>query len=148
MKKQVLWMPLILIAIFAAAAVSTPAQTATGVRANVPFDFVVGDKTIPAGRIIASGGAAAVHGPFAITNYSQGKLALRNGRRMLGAGRTTEGKLVFHKYGNRYFLAQIWIPGSQAWELLKSKEEKSCERDMRLVKNFKPERVTVVATLE
>ena len=148
MKNQILWMPLILIALFAASAVSTPAQTATGVGANVPFDFVVGDKTIPAGRIIASGGAASIYGPLTIANYSQGKLASRNGRRMLGAGRTTEGKLVFHKYGNRYFLAQIWIPGFQAWEVLKSKEERSCERNMRLVKNFKPTPVVVAASLE
>lgn len=148
MKKQILWMPLILMALFATAAVSTRAQTSYSVRADVPFDFVVGDKTIPAGRINATGVSAAIHGPLAITNTTQGKLALRNGRRMLGSEPTDQAKLVFHKYGNRYFLAQIWIPGYEAWEVLKSKEEKSLERDMRLVKNFKPTSVVVAAAVE
>jgi hypothetical protein len=31
---------------------------------------------------------------------------------------------------------------------MKSKEERSLEREMRLVKNFKPERVTVSATTD
>lgn len=147
MKKQILWMPLILIAMFAAAAVSTSAQAAYGVRANVPFDFVVGDKTISAGRITVRGVSPSGQGALSITNHSQGEVALRNGRRMAGAGRSQQGKLVFHKYGNRYFLTQICTPGYEAWEVMKSKEERSLERDMRLVKNFKPERVIVAATI-
>jgi hypothetical protein len=93
---------------------------------------------------------ASTQGPLTITNLAEGEHALRAGRRVLGAETTNQdkGKLVFHKYGNRYFLAQICIPGYQAWEVMKSKEEKSLERDMRLVKNFKPERVTVAVTTE
>jgi hypothetical protein len=145
MKKQILWMPLLLIAMFAAAAVSTSAQAAYSVRANVPFDFIVGDKTIPAGDIRAH---AAAQGSLSITNIAQGKQALRTGRKLLGSERADQGKLVFHKYGNRYFLAQVCVPGYQAWEVMKSKEERSLEREMRLVKNFKPERVTVSATTD
>jgi hypothetical protein len=148
MKKQTLWIPLILITMFAAAAVSASAQASYGLRANVPFDFVVGDKTIPAGRISAHGVSAAGQGSLSIANAAQGKLALRTGRRVSGAERSNQGKLVFHKYGNRYFLAQVCVPGYEAWEMMKSKEEKSLERDMRLVKNFAPERVTVMATIE
>ena len=147
MNKQILWMPLILIAMLASA-VESRAQASYGLRANVPFDFVVGDKTIPAGRIRAHGVSASSQGALSITNSAQGKLALRTGRRVSGAERSNQGKLVFHKYGNRYFLAQVCVPGYEAWEIMKSKEEKSLERDMRLVKNFTPERVTVMATIE
>jgi hypothetical protein len=147
MNKQILWIPLILIAMFASAAESR-AQAAYGLRANVPFDFVVGDKTIPAGRINAHGVSAAGQGSLSITNAAQGKLALRTGRRVSGAERTNQGKMVFHKYGNRYFLAEICVAGYEPWQIMKSKEEKSLERDNRLVKNFAPERVTVVATIE
>ena len=148
MKKQVLWIPLILTVIFASAAVSTHAQTAYSVRADVPFDFIVGNKTIPAGRITANGVSAAMQGSLSITNPAAGKLALRIGRRVLGARESNQGKLVFHKYGNRYFLAQVCIPGYQAWEVMKSREERSLERDTRLVKNFKPEQVIVAATID
>ena len=148
MKKQILWMPLILTTMFAAAAVSTRAQTPYGVRANVTFDFVVGDKTIRAGHISAKGVSAALQGAITITNVAQGELAVRTGRRVLGAAQTQEAKLVFHKYGNRYFLAEIWTPGYEAWKVMKSKEERSLERDTRLVKNFKPERIVVAAATE
>jgi hypothetical protein len=148
MNKQTLWIPLILIAMIAGTAVSTRAQAAYGVRANVPFDFVVGDKTIPAGRIAAGGVSAAVRGSLSITNLANGKLALRAGRTLLGARRTNQCKLVFHRYDNRYFLAEIWLAGYQPWQVMKSKEERSLERDMRLVKNFEPERVVVAATLQ
>jgi hypothetical protein len=148
MKKQILWMPLILSVMLAGAAVSTRAQSSYGVRADVPFDFVVGDRTIPAGRINAHGISAATQGSLTITNIAQGKLALRTGRRVAGAEQAKQAKLVFHKYGNRYFLAQIFTPGYEAWEVTKSKEERSLERDMRLVKNFKPASVVVAATVE
>ena len=147
MKKQILWMPLILTAMFAAAAVSTRAQTSYGVRGDVPFDFIVGDKTIPAGRISVQGVRGADQGSLSITNLTQGKQALRTGRKVLGAYPTGQAKMVFHKYGNRYFLAEVWIPAYHAWEVMKSKEERSIERDMRLVKNFKPERVIVAGTM-
>lgn len=148
MKKQRLWMPLILMAIFASAAVSTRAQAAYGVRADVPFDFIVGDKTIPAGHINAHGVSAAVVGPLSIRNLDQGELATRVGRRVSGADNSDQCKLVFHRYGNRYYLAQIWIPGYQAWEVMKSKGERSLEREMRLVKNFKPALVILAAEME
>ena len=127
---------------------STSAQTAYSVRADVPFDFIVGDKTIPAGTIRAHGPSSAVQGSLSIANTAQGKQAQRTGRKLLGSERTDQGKLVFHKYGNRYFLAQVCIPGYQAWEVMKSKEERSLEREMRLVKNFKPERVIVGASTD
>jgi hypothetical protein len=73
---------------------------------------------------------------------------VRVGRKLLGSERSNQGKLVFHKYGDRYFLAQICIPGNQAWEVMKSKEERSLNRNMRLVKNFQPERVVVAAAIE
>jgi hypothetical protein len=149
MKKQTLWMsPLILIVMFALAAVSAHAQTAYGVRGDVPFDFIVGDKTIRAGRIVAHGISNATLGSLTITNLAQGETALRRGRKMLGAQTTDKCKLVFHKYGDRYFLAEIWVPGYKAWEVTKSKAERSLEREMRLGKNVKPERVIVAATTE
>lgn len=142
-------MPLILIAMFASASVSTRAQTAHGVRADVPFDFIVGDKTIPAGHITARGVTADMAaGPLSIGNRDQGELALRVGRRVPGTNDSDQCKLVFHKYGNHYYLAQIWIPGRQAWEVMKSKEERSLERELRSVKNFKPAPVILAARME
>lgn len=145
MKKQVLWMTLIL-TMFASAAVTTQAQAAHGLRANVPFDFVVGDKTIPAGHVSVNGVSAAGSGPLAIRNFDQGELATRAGRPILAADDSDQCKLVFRKYGTRYYLAEIHIPGYKAWEVMKSKEERSLEREMRVVKNFQASQVVAAAT--
>jgi hypothetical protein len=145
MKKQLLWMTLIL-TMFASAAVTTQAQAIHGLRANVPFDFVVGDQTIPAGHVSVQGVSAAGGGPLAIRNFDQGELAMRAGRPMLANNNADQCKLVFRKYGTRYYLAQIHIPGYKAWEVMKSKEEKSLEREMRVVKNFKASQVVAAAT--
>jgi hypothetical protein len=145
MKKQVLWMSLVL-TIFASAAVSTQAQASHGLRANVPFDFVVGETTIPAGHIFVNGVTSGGGGPLAIRNFDQGELAMRNGRPLLASDNPNQCKLVFRRYGSRYYLAQIWIPGYKAWEVMKSKEERSLEREMRVVKNFKASQVVAAAT--
>ena len=148
MKKQILWMPLILMTIFALAAVSTRAQAKYGVRGNVPFDFIVGDKTIPAGLITAHGVSLDAAGVLSIGNVDQGKQAMRVGRSLPGGDDSDQCKLVFRRYGNRYFLAQIWIAGYPAWEVMKSKQERSLEREMRLAKNFKPELIILAAEIE
>ena len=146
MKKQALWTTLVLFGIFASATVSTHAQSGHAIRANVPFDFIVGEKTIPAGHITAHGMSSANSGPVLIQNVDQGKLTLRVGRQLMRTSESDQCKLVFRRYGNRYYLAEIWTPGYKAWEVMKSKEEKSLERENRLVKNFRPTLVVATAT--
>ena len=133
---------------FALTAVSTRAQASYGVRGNVPFDFIVGDKTIPAGRIAVQGVSSDAAGVLSIANVNQGKLTKRAWRTLAGASESAQCKLVFNKYGNRYFLTQIWIPGYQTWEVMKSKQERILERELRLAKNVKPELVIVAAEME
>ena len=122
------------------AAVSTRAQAAYGVRADVPFDFVVGDKTISA--VVSLFMECP---PPAKALYQSGTRRARTSaaqrRRVSGAGLTEQAKLVFTSSGIAIF-SRDWTPGYEAWDVMKSKEERSLERDMRLVKNSKPERVS------
>jgi hypothetical protein len=148
MKKHVLWLTLILIAVVSSAAVSTKAQTNYGVRANVPFDFTVGNKTLPAGKIVARGGSLSHPGPLSISNVDKGGHEFRVARQLPSDGPSDQAKLVFRKYGTQYFLAEVWIRGNSGWELAKSKSEKAIEREMRLARNSKPELVTVLAEIE
>jgi len=131
-------------ALFSSAAVSTNAQSAYGVRANVPFDFTVGDKTFQAGKII-TGMPRSDAGAMTIRNIDNGQHALRVARTLRGADTSDLAKLVFRKYGNRYFLAEVWVPGVRVWEVIKSRSERAIEREIRLASNSKPELVTVSA---
>jgi hypothetical protein len=147
MKKYV-WLPLILLAVFGLAATPTNAQSGYGVRADVPFDFIVGDKTLPAGKISVHGASASDVGPLSISNFAKGQSAFRIARSLMSSDPTERGKLVFHKYGNRYYLAQVWIPGYKAVELTKSKSERALERETMLSKNSTPELLTVMADMQ
>ena len=145
--KKYLWLPLFLMAVIGSTALTTKAQSTYGVRANVPFDFIVGEKTLPAGKIVAREMNAANSGALAISNVDKGQHAIRIAH--AGSSKETDrGKLVFRKYGNRYYLAQVWIPGYNALELNKSKSERAIERDTLLSKNSTPELVTVMADLQ
>ena len=148
MRKHVLWLALIFMAVYASAAVSTQAQHANGVRGDVPFDFIVGNTTIPAGKISVRRPTSSEAGALSISNLDSGQYSLRMGRTMLGTDISGQGKLVFRKYGNRYYLAQVWIPDQLAWEVLKSTDERAVEREMRVAKNSKPELVTVFAGMQ
>ena len=88
---------------------------------NVPFSFTVDDVGMPAGEYVISSPTENlviirhVGGPetkATITNY--GPLTNSDGR----------AKLVFHKYGNAYFLAVAWLPNlAQAREFYPSVNE-------------------------
>ena len=94
---------------------------AYAVTVNIPFSFAVGDVRMPAGEYVISSPTESlviirhVGGPetkATITHY--GPLTNSDGR----------SKLVFHKYGNAYFLAVAWLPNlAQAREFYPSANE-------------------------
>ena len=125
---------------------SAIAQT-VHVRADIPFNFALGNKTYPAGA------------------YSIGTLGDRDGKVLLlraedgtacmavisnaAENRTPadKTKLVFSRYGNQYFLSQVWLSGSnRGHQLPKSNREKEVAKAM--ARNSAQERVEVVASLQ
>ena len=144
MKKYV-WLPLILTAVIGSAAVTTKAQS-TRLRASVPFDFIVGDKTLPAGKISVSNITSDM-GTLAISNVEKRQTAMRIAHNVSSSNSKGECKLVFRKYGNHYYLGQVWRPGYPALELNRSKSERA-EPVNVLSKNSTPEVVTISADME
>jgi hypothetical protein len=120
------------------------ARAQEAVLANIPFQFTAGEMTLPAGeyrvqkvrdsssalviRSTDGKGAAMVITFAAAVNAPQAK-----------------SKLVFRRYGNRYFLTQVWSAGSsQGRELRKSAKEKE---QALAARNETPDQVTIVARL-
>jgi hypothetical protein len=98
-------------------------QPDTKIQAQVPFDFVIGTKVVPAGQFSVQSAA-----PGAIT------LAMRNPDakiNMVANPIRVESKqpaptnaLVFHKYGHRYFLWEVKVEGSRTmYQLREGKAE-------------------------
>ena len=74
-----------------------------GVRANVPFDFTVGNDLLPAGTYTIKPQSAAV---IVIKNHDK-PIAVLSLVHQDGNKSTNGGKLTFHKYGDQYFLSEI-----------------------------------------
>ena len=92
-------------------------------RAQVPFDFVIGSRSVPAGQltVTTAGPGSSV---LAMRNR-EAKVNLFAGTMRVDAKQpaaTTE--LVFHKYGHRYFLWQVKVEGSRTmYQLPQSRAE-------------------------
>lgn len=110
---------LLLIPLIAAAQV----QTTGKMVAQVPFKFVVGDATMPAGEVTLQR-ADPKGWVLAICNPG-GKVAIYSRAVPTEAKRLAEAsELVFRKYGDRYFLASVRIGDSRAvYELRPGKLE-------------------------
>lgn len=86
--------------------VSVPViQAQNRVQADVPFAFNLQDNAMPAGsyQIIARDGQM-----FEVWNLDEHRGQLLLKQVGIEASRAQSPKMVFHKYGDRYFLSQIW----------------------------------------
>src|ERR1700759_1283038 len=92
-----------LLAIANVAMAGTSFAQSTGVRANVPFDFTVGNKLLPAGTYTIKEQSDHV---IVIKNHDKpiSAISLVNGA---GDRSPNGGKLKFHRYGSQYFLSEI-----------------------------------------
>ena len=95
----------------------------TKVVAQVPFEFMVANKIVPAGECVVE--AATMDGKTLVIRNTEAKVAL------LSSSSQSEGKqegshyaLVFKHYGDRYFLSAIKLQGSNiTYRLPESKVE-------------------------
>ena len=80
-------------------------------KADIPFEFTAGGKTMPAGEYYITlksdlSGAVQLYA----TDAKDSALVLGHG--IGGVQRQEESRLTFNKYGNQYFLAEIWTQGT------------------------------------
>jgi hypothetical protein len=73
---------------------------------NIPFAFEVGSTHFAPGTYSLS----HLQQPFLSVRGPSGTALVMN-MREAGPSPATEGKVVFHKYGNRYFLRELWVKG-------------------------------------
>ena len=104
-------------------AVSAAQAQEPRVKANIPFDFVVGDRVLPAGEYHVSAMGASGQA-IAILSEDRKAKALILTSACESSGPSKSSKLVFHAIGGRYFLSQVWTEGySQGRQLRESKAE-------------------------
>jgi len=106
------------------------AQSANRIVADVPFAFSVGYKMMPAGEYSVQTIASAGNG--LLIRSADGKIsALRLSDATARIKDKKQARLVFHRYGERYFLAEVWNGADNTGrQLLKSQEESAVEREL------------------
>jgi len=110
-----------------------------GVQATVPFSFYVGNSQLmPSGtyRITPCSAHAVV-----VRHCDEG-VAVMHLTRPNDKESKEKGKLVFHKYGDKYFLSEVQGPSlSTGLVLPVAKNEKKAQDEMATVRTF--ETITV-----
>jgi len=109
-------------AILAVVMAFTASAYAQGLNANkssfvVPFEFKVGDQVLAPGEYTVSAESEVI------------KIMSRDGKqhiaqlpkRKIGNGRETQSKLTFKRYGDDYYLAQVWLPDGIGREIKRSR---------------------------
>ena len=111
MKKQAFRTITMLSLFLTLAVVSVHAQnhSADRIVVQIPFDFVAGNKTLPAGEYIVKPTLAT---RVTLIRNASGQREYTTISTMPVPAETmpTAAKLVFHKYGDQYFLSQVWTP--------------------------------------
>jgi hypothetical protein len=91
------------------AAASVYAQGSQNLTVQVPFGFHVGDSILPSGEYIVSTDVAPGVVRVRSADAKSSVMILSMPTQTLATPST--GKLVFNKYGDEYFLSQIWKSG-------------------------------------
>jgi len=113
-----------------AAVASANAQVSYPVRAKIPFAFTMGDKKLQAGqytfsRVSADGKVMLVSSVDVNSSVFQPTFKIQ----VLTA--KNESKLVFHRYGDQYFLEQIWTAGErEGTEVPESRSERTFRQQL------------------
>jgi hypothetical protein len=128
----------------------------TGIQVDIPFDFIVADKIFAAGeysfRRMQDDDTV-----FRISESESRSNSMYLTHSVRSATPKVNATLVFHRYGNQYFLNQIWGPHALSGrQVYKSRKERELER--RLARNSsvrkdaknpgRVETVTLVAELQ
>jgi hypothetical protein len=122
------------------ATVSAYAQSAK-LKADVPFEFVVAGRTMPKGEYTIRALDAIDHALSISGKGQNASIFLANSCISL---KPVQTELVFHRYGDQYFLSEIWTAGNEAgYQLPKSRREAEVE----MARKDTAEKVMVLAGL-
>jgi hypothetical protein len=147
MKKHLI--TLMAVVFFAALTVTSVHAQGLTMSVTIPFDFAVGDKTLPAGEYYFQ---RTMDNSRVVTQIrSRDKtlsiyLPQTHPVQDLNVQLDSKSKLVFNKYGDQFFLSQVWVLERRIGEELpKTSQERRNQREIA-GRAGKPETITIAAT--
>ena len=117
----------------------------TALRATIPFDFIVRGRTLPAGDYEIRRINDEPAGLRIQNAHDYHDVALFETEPVEARKIPNRGEIVFHRYGDSYFLSEVFAGGEQTGrELLPSRQERLLKREMASNKT-EPETVALAA---
>ena len=114
------------------------------VRANIPFDFTIRGTTLPAGEYEIS--RITQDGGLEVANLKNRHEHVMLETQPVTRANYSKGELEFHRYGDTYFLYEIWTPGLETGRQLPiSHQEKALRREMNVAANTAQAQTVAVA---
>jgi hypothetical protein len=103
------------------------------VRATIPFDFMAGNKALPAG---AYEFGPPFGGAIRILSAANGRIAARTDTVPEADGPTGVCKVIFVRYGSQYFMRQIRCSAAvMNVSLIPSRQERQFHKEFAAVRN-------------
>jgi len=93
---------------------SAYAQTDRQTPVNIPFNFSIGEKTMPAGKYLIRRNRKDSDTVWVIQNKESGEAALLLTRSVRATETEENAKFVFRKYDDVYFLSEFWAAGTNS----------------------------------
>jgi hypothetical protein len=104
--------------LFAAVSLYVQAQERPLLTATIPFAFTVENSSLPAGVYTVS--ALPPYNMIKVQSSDRRKIAMIPAIPSPTSATSEQSRLVFHRIGNQYFLAQVWEQGSNLHRDLRS----------------------------
>lgn len=115
------------------------------VTANIPFDFTVCTQQMPAGKYKVAPMTSATTNLLLVRSEDGRTAEIACTHDTTGTQRSSGGKLIFNRYGNQYFLSELWFAGDATGrEVFKSDQEEALIRESP--SKLKRGRVTIRVT--
>jgi hypothetical protein len=102
------------------------------IRANIPFDFNVANTKLPAGKYSVERTLQSSGDRILSVSDSDGNSRLISAVIPVEDWHTSaKARLVFHRYGDQYFLFQVWPPSATTGrQFMKSRSERELMKDV------------------
>jgi hypothetical protein len=99
--------------------------------AKVPFNFTVCREELPAGKYTVFRASGAGSNVLAIRSEDGRSVDIACTQDVQSPNVVTEGKMVFNRYDDQYFLSEVWWPGVvTGYELVKTDKERALIKEL------------------
>ena len=124
---------LVLIGIAALSASAKAQSLGNRIKANIPFDFTVAGKKFAAGQYsIVRANPTAGDQVLRVSSADDRSRVLPATIPVTTLDAKDKSTLVFHRIGDEYFLAQVWLAGATTGRaFIKSRRERQLEQEQR-----------------